>query len=256
MKKLVTATLIPALAAIAVIGSGFSVFYFGNQTSTTGTLNPSVEGIVTTGGLTAPKTMDLYFDQTADTRKVFSTSFNSDTDGIYLVNTDTINTELSIKYSKPKGDNETDDVTGASRKLIHTYVLVPEVYDKYLTITEGSGAKAEPYDGVLSEDLTSAVGKGTTYMLAWSLDAETGDTITRTLPGKGVTSDLFNFAYAAQTTEKNPFSRTADFKYKDSVTTNEPTSTDEYKTMKDDIANAVAAKSFIKIVTTVTLVNA
>ena len=261
MKKLVTATLIPALAAIAVIGSGFSVFYFGNPAKAESELSPEVEGIVTTGGLKTPAQMVLNLDQTIETRKAVAGEnvWTNDAEGIYLKNKEGNSDPLTITYTRPSDANETDDISGTVRKIISTYVLVPEAYTPFITIKNGTGANMDNRNGLLDSDGTLLSTEGHTYMFGWALtdDEKKSDTTTieRSLPGVGSTSEnaLFTFEYAPYTydaadTAKNPYGRSAEF---NTVKTNEPTNATEYAKMKEALKDA----GNIKIVTFVTFAN-
>lgn len=259
MKKLVTATLIPALAAIAVIGSGFSVFYFGNEDKTTNMLNSKVENVLTTGELTGPTSMELHFDQTAATRAIFSDKITSEANGIYLANAAGDSTALSIKYTKPQGENVNDSSTGLAKKVIQTYILVPEVYLNYLAINKGTGISGQIGEsGYLKDDLSDVdpAKNGKTFYFGWDLTGKDGD-IEMKLPALGSTTDdaLFTFSYATYNKDNcNPYSREiADFTVNgQTVTTNEPTSVGEYNKMKTDLEGADP----IKIVSRVTLTSA
>lgn len=262
MKKIVTATLIPALVAIAVIGSGFSVFYFGNPAKAESELSPEVEGIVTTGGLKTPAQMVLNLDQTIETRKAVAGEevWTNDAEGIYLKNKEGNSDPLTITYTRPNKSNETDDISGTVQKLIHTYVLVPKAYTPFITIKQGTGAFMHDGEGLIENEGASPSGEGHTYMFGWTLtdDEKKSDTTTieRRLPGVGSTSTnaLFTFEYAPYTyddtdTVKNPYGRSVEF---NTVATNEPTNATEYAKMKDALKDAGS----IKIVTYVTFANA
>lgn len=62
-KKLLT--ILPVFASLAVIGSGFSVWYFGNNTVTSGQgIGLGIEQVAAVGSITTAKGLKLIFDQT------------------------------------------------------------------------------------------------------------------------------------------------------------------------------------------------
>ena len=67
-KKFLLGTVIPALAASAVIGSGFSMWYFGdaNSVSATQTANKNVEQLVRVGKIAVADSFTVNFDQTKE----------------------------------------------------------------------------------------------------------------------------------------------------------------------------------------------
>lgn len=259
MKKLVTATLIPALAAIAVIGSGFSVFYFGNSEMKATKLDPTVENVVTSGTITTPATLKLHLDQTLDTRKAIAggTVFTGEAKGIYLTS-DTESEKLTIKYARPEGGENTDFVNGVAKVYLHTYVTIPDAYVPYVTVIPGTNTTDFNGDGSLNTgafdpETNTVDGENCkTLILAWTLSSEqlkAGD-IERNLPGYGATDPLFTFAYADTATVGTAY-ETADRK---GVATNEPINSTEYAKMKAAVMDPSAGN--IKITTTVTFVAA
>lgn len=67
-KKLLT--ILPVFASLAVIGSGFSVWYFGNGTTNAGQdMSVGIEQVAEVGSITTAKGLKLIFDQTEEGRK-------------------------------------------------------------------------------------------------------------------------------------------------------------------------------------------
>ena len=70
MKKIFAGIVLPTLAAAAVIGSGFSIWFFGeNQDKVSTTASIEVQNLLRIGNLTADSSEGLlHLDQTADVR--------------------------------------------------------------------------------------------------------------------------------------------------------------------------------------------
>lgn len=259
MKKLVTATLIPALAAIAVIGSGFSVFYFGNSETKSTELDPTVENVVTSGTITTPATLKLHLDQTVDTRKKIAGNdvFTGEAKGIYLTS-DVEDENLTIKYARPTGPDNTDFVDGVASIYLHTFVTIPETYVPYVTVVAGTGVTSDGLrNGAYDADKGEVVGStGKTLILNWTLTSEqikSGD-IERNLPCYEATDPLFTFAYATVGTGTDEVPSAYDTADRKGVATNEPINSTEYAKMKAAVLDPSAGN--IKITTTVTFVAA
>lgn len=119
-KKFLLGTVIPALAASAVIGSGFSMWYFGdaNSVSATQTANKNVEQLVRVGKIAAADDFTVNFDQTQlkHAQQIGSATTDVEATGITLkfakgANTKAIYTEASKTTfpDKLEGLDHTDD---------------------------------------------------------------------------------------------------------------------------------------------------
>ena len=119
-KKFLLGTVIPALAASAVIGSGFSMWYFGdaNSVSATQTANKNVEQLVRVGKIAAADNFTVNFDQTQlkHAQQIGSATTDVEATGITLkfakgANTKAIYTEANEATFDDglKGVDHTDD---------------------------------------------------------------------------------------------------------------------------------------------------
>lgn len=232
MKRFLVSILVPAAAAIAVVGSGFSVWYFGDkQVDTKSNASLKVENMLHIGTFeTVSDTFKLHLDQTAETRaKIVAAGdelLGLEATGITLTNEKTSATS-TIKYkqpSTPQVDHGPFGETTVKVKIVTT-VEVNNDLNKWVVPT----------------GLTAATGTVTTgytgYDLVWS-----GDQIAN---GLDLTS-AFTFAYAPHTDHYE----TADRK---TVTTCEPINSAEYAKMKTTVENI---KEPMKIVTRATIVKA
>lgn len=85
MKKSIKTTLLPLIAGTAVIGSGFSVWFFQNtSTEQTGVANKEVTQMVGVGDITAADSFSIIFDQSAESRTALGLTSSIEAKGIYL----------------------------------------------------------------------------------------------------------------------------------------------------------------------------
>lgn len=123
-KKFLLGTMVPALAAAAVIGSGFSMWYFGdaNNAKANQDASKNVTQLVRAGKIAVADSFTVYFDQTKEghAKQIGSHTYNDATcveaTGITLkfaenANTKAIYTEASETTfeDKLKGLDHTDD---------------------------------------------------------------------------------------------------------------------------------------------------
>lgn len=232
MKRFLVSILVPAAAAIAVVGSGFSVWYFGDkQVDTSSNASLEVKNLLHFGTFeTVSDTFKLHLDQTAETRaKVVAAGdelLDLEATGITMTNEKT-GVSSTIKYKKPSTpqvDSGTFGETTVKVKIVTT-VEVKDEFKKWVVPTGLAAA-------------TGTVTAGYTgYDLVW------GDT--QITNGLELTS-AFTFAYAPHTDHYT----TADRK---TVTTCEPINSAEYAIMK---AAVEAITEPMKIVTRATIVKA
>lgn len=160
MKKIFAGIVLPTLAALAVIGSGFSVYFFGeNQDKISSNGTVKVENLVRIGNLTTSVTSaDLHLDQTKAVRSAIlasdkyvsantngnvdgksnydSTAYgaNAEAKGLYLTSKDTTTTaeKFEIKYNKNTVDQFVDYVDGAAKLQIVTTFTFSDGVEKYV----------------------------------------------------------------------------------------------------------------------------
>lgn len=234
MKRFLVSILVPAAAAIAVVGSGFSVWYFGDkQVDTSSNASLEVKNQLHIGTFEAVSdTFKLHLDQTAETRaKVVAAGdelLDLEATGITMTNEKTA-VSSTIKYkspSLPQVDSGTFGTTEVKVQIVTT-VEVKDEFKKWVVPT-----------GLVDATAADTVTAGYTgYKLTWNN--------TQIANGLELTS-AFTFAYAPHTDHYT----TADRK---TVTTCEPINSAEYAIMK---AAVEAITEPMKIVTRATIVKA
>lgn len=225
MKRFLVSILVPAAAAIAVVGSGFSVWYFGDkQVDTSSSASLEVKNLLHIGTFeTVSDTFKLHLDQTAETREKVVAAGDELRDleatGITMTNASTTTTNTTIKYkspSLPQVDHGTFDETIVKVKIVTT-VEVKDEFKKWVVPT----------------GLTAATGTVTTgytgYDLVWS-DAQITNGLELTT--------AFTFAYAPHTDHYATTDRKG-------VTTCEPINATEYATMKDEVKGITEPMKFV-----------
>lgn len=234
MKRFLVSILVPAAAAIAFVGSGFSVWYFGDkEVKTDSSASLTVKNMLHIGTFeTVSDTFKLHLDQTAETRaKIVAAGdelLDLEATGITMTNEKT-GVSSKIKYkspSLPQVDSGTFDETKVKVQIVTT-VEVKNDFKKWVVPT-----------GLVDATAADTVTTGYTgYKLIWSDPQVTN--------GLELTT-AFNFAYAPHTDHYT----TADRK---GVTTCEPINSTEYATMKTAVE---AITEPMKIVTRATIVKA
>lgn len=236
MKRFLVSILVPAAAAIAVVGSGFSVWYFGDkQVDTKSSASLKVENMLHIGTFeTVSDTFKLHLDQTAETRaKIVAAGdelLDLEATGITMTNEKT-GVSSTIKYkspSLPQVDSGTFDGTTVKVKIVTT-VEVKNDLNKWVVPT-----------GLVAATGTVTAGY-TGYDLVWSDDQVTN--------GLELTT-AFTFAYAPYVVATH-YGTAAD--QRKGVTTCEPINSTEYATMKTAVEDI---NEPMKIVTRATIVKA
>lgn len=151
-KKFLLGTIIPALAAVAVIGSGFSMWYFGdaNSVSAPQTANKNVEQLVRVGKIAAADNFTVNFDQTQlkHAQQIGSATTDVEATGITLkfaknANTKAIYTEASnVTFDDNlAGLDHTDD--GKVYYVFTTKVTIENGLGAYVNMDVKTGSKFE-----------------------------------------------------------------------------------------------------------------
>lgn len=216
MKKIFAGIVLPTLAAAAVIGSGFSIWFFGeNQTKISEESAVKVENLLKIGDLESKTVGEMHLDQTADVRKyildnnvnttptsgkknydatkfgAYSTKIKAD--GIFMEMGASANG--TIKYTAPSGlDNHLQDKLDTICKV-----------EIKTTFTFGGDLKN--YVGMNAADTTKwvkDVGAGI-YTYTWTdTDIQHGVK----LPLNDGTASTFSFVYVDVTAAAHPYKTT------------------------------------------------
>ena len=248
MKKIFAGIVLPTLAAVAVIGSGFSIWFFGeNQDKVSTTASIEVQNLLRIGELTADSSEGLlHLDQTAGVRagilasslvnadpnknfdqasNFFAAAAGSDAEakGLYLTkknSTDTFTGKIS--YAKAVKAGYFEKIPSYCKVEIKTTFTFGSKLKKYVAMDINAGDWTES---------NAAEGK---YVYKWADQAE------KTLHMDGTTGATFNFVYVANSNiydeltegkDPNRAATTTDAKMK----TAEPHTDAEYDKMRTDV---------------------
>ncbi len=249
MKKIFAGVVLPTLAAVAVIGSGFSVWFFGeNQDKVSSNGSIAVENLVRIGDLTTSVTSaELHLDQTKAVRSAIldstdyvsgetnknkdeksnysSASFGSDAEakGLYLTTKDegTAAEKFEIKYTPSTSDGYVDYIANVCKLEIKTTFTFSGGAEKYVGMdTTSSGSWGEP---------TTETDK-VVYTYTWATEADANKTYSKTISyndGETDNSADFKFVYVTKASAtENAL-----------MNTMEPHTDAEYSTMLNAVKN-------------------
>ena len=234
-KKLLIGTILPALAAAAVIGSGFALWVFNDENFTSKPqdgVTHDITQLVKVGTIEKASPFKIQFDQTKATRPA---GFDKvEATGISFVFPDSASTKKYAEYFA--SESTLTDKDGTENHFSSDTVNGVIGYEFSVTLT-----------------LPSA--------LASYVDFSFGNKKMK----KSVESDRIKYEaktsdsrkiYWGETTEAlKPYSITASYAAKDATRSMEPTSTAEYKTLHDIIVNldsdAIAVQYAAKLVSLV-----
>lgn len=142
-KKLLIGTILPALAAAAVIGSGFALWVFNDlhvEANQSNNLSKDVTQLVRVGTITKADDFKIVFDQTPEGRKANNTlkdhviGTNSvEAKGIYLDFGANANVNKVAKYDAPAADYAIDETKGIKFNFTTT-IKLSEDLAKYVDI--------------------------------------------------------------------------------------------------------------------------
>ena len=212
MKKIFAGIVLPTLAAAAVIGSGFSIWFFGeNRDSVSTNASIEVQNLLRIGEMGKNSTADLHLDQTKDVRgKILSsdlvnktthdgnfdkksnyseTDFGKGTEakGLYLVGTGTPAFDGEIKYTAP-----TD---GYVDSLADSHVEIKTTFKFKGGIVNYVGMDAYDTTGALKTGWEETDAANGLYVYTWQT-TETANTLPMLKAG-AVSASTFKFAYVA-----------------------------------------------------------
>lgn len=218
-KKLLIGTILPALAAAAVIGSGFALWVFDGEVRTSITqenITNDITQLVKVGTIEEADAFKIKFDQTTDNRPAGFK--NIDATGISFVFADG-----AKKYAK---------YVASSESTLGTH-------------KDGSQENhfsSDTVNGVIGYEFSVTLSLPST--LASYVDFSFGNKkMTKTPSGdrtlyEAKTSDSRQIYWGETTDELKPYSITASYAAKkDDTRSMEPTSTEEYKALHDIIVN-------------------
>lgn len=160
MKRFLVSILVPAAAAIAVVGSGFSVWYFGDkEVKTDSSASLTVKNMLHIGTFQEmSSSFKLTLDQTSEGRtKALELAAKTGDDlktlemtGITLTNSDTTK-QSKIVYESPKQVNAVDSGTFADgsatanvKVKITTTFTVKEALANWIVVNKKDGTSATP----------------------------------------------------------------------------------------------------------------
>lgn len=210
MKKIFAGIVLPTLAAAAVIGSGFSIWFFGeNQDKVSTNASIEVQNLLRIGNLTADSSEGLlHLDQTADVRKgiLRSSLVNDDTNKNFDKNSNYSSASTAAgSDAEAKGLYLTEKVAGETFSGVISYAKavkdgyyeeIPSYCKVEIKTTFTFGSKLKDYVAMDTStgnwtEINAAEGK---YVYTWADQAD------KTLHIKDATSATFNFVYVANST--------------------------------------------------------
>ena len=214
MKRFLAGFALPASAALALIGSGFSVWYFGNEKSQSeDAASMKATQLVMTGTFAQAKSSTLVFDQTKATRGETNVDFEAN--GIYFEGFDGDVKDQTITYTSnfDEEKNHTDHVDGKVNLVKKTSIYLPiELKD---IIGMDGATKSDSFNEVTLLDNATKLNSTSyvEYVYTWGNDETT---ISLPTAGDNSVSGTVKFA----------------FNY-----TNEPKNADEYDTFYATLKN-------------------
>ena len=135
-KKFLTGSLLPVLAGAAVIGSGFSLWYFADtETSQEYTPSTKVTQVVGLGDITNSDDFTIVFDQTAAGRTKLGVESTTEANGIYIDWNGKTNKVASYASVNDNGKGEID----------HDGEKIYFVFSASITIENKSTSKLQDY---------------------------------------------------------------------------------------------------------------
>ena len=209
MKKIFAGIVLPTLAAAAVIGSGFSIWFFGeNQDKVSTTASIEVQNLLRIGEMGKNSSAVLHLDQTNAVRNAILTSdkyvkdtqnenfdknsnyvdgeFGKGTEakGLYLVGTGTPAFDGVIKYEAP--ENFDSRLQSAKIEIVTTFTFTGGL-ENYVGMVTTNGA-----NGTWATTTSAGV-----YTFTWAHnDIATEKALKLTMNSDTATSD-FKFEYVA-----------------------------------------------------------
>lgn len=135
MKKFLVGFALPAAAAIAVVGSGFSVWYFGDKAQDESNASINVTELVQIGKFTQDANSKIVLDQTTEGREANANGLGKELEakGIYMTGANE-GWKGTISYEK----SDSDTVEGKVKTEIKTYIFLPKAVDTYIEVKKAT----------------------------------------------------------------------------------------------------------------------
>lgn len=148
-KRLFTG-IVAMLFTLALVGAGFSIWYFNDSITTEATQNPStdVEQLLAVGDITKADDFTIVFDQTTAGRN--DTTLNVPATGITFDWNG--NTNKVAKYNKPTEDNYVDEAANTKRVFTVT-IDVQGALANYIDFTTSQSGWVESTTNVFTYDI-------------------------------------------------------------------------------------------------------
>lgn len=142
MKKFLVGFALPAAAAIAVVGSGFSVWYFGDKVQGESGASINVTQLVKVGSFTQDASSKIILDQTSEGRAANGNGLGTglEASGIYMEG-EGENWKGTIAYNS----SNSDKVDGKVKTSIKTYIFVPKTVSVYISVKGADSYTFETY---------------------------------------------------------------------------------------------------------------
>ena len=241
MKRFLVSILVPAAAAIAVVGSGFSVWYFGDkQVETNSSTSLEVKNMLHIGTFQEMSgSFKLTLDQTEAGRTEALKGKTADAaldglekTGITLTNSDTAKSS-TITYVKPAQANAVDQGTFGGKDVkveIKTTFTIDTTLAKWVKVSSVDGG------GTLSN-------AGNVYTYTWKAKDTTAAAQTTLDLVNGVT-----WGYVEKTAT-SPYAASVATADRSSFATWEPLNADEYVAMHDAVkGKSITINTIAKLV--------
>lgn len=164
MKKTVVKGLIPLMAGAAVIGSGFSIWFFNNTTvSDNQNLKAEITQVAGVGQFKLSDAPTLVFDQTTDGRTAISVTSNAKAEGIHLEWAENANKVSNyLELGNENGEVHTGATQGTKQDDNELDWTTDDSVYYQMTVTINAGGLASymdiSYDG---DAITKDAAKGT-----------------------------------------------------------------------------------------------
>ncbi len=233
-KKVLIGTILPVLATVAVIGSGYSIFYLGDQTATNNnSMSADITQVVGVGSIKAADTFKLVFDQTTEGRNAI-TSSNS------TAKPNSVTSGTTVNYDS----NTSATFTGTDETAlgVHFHWEKSDA-NKVVKYTSAKGVVDELADYDVYDVNGSKGGVYFVFTATFKLDA----TLYSYVNMEAGTTDFEcvgndnTYTYTFTATNKKEFDLSAiKLSYKSNM---EPSTTSEYKDLKDAISSFNSSNS-------------
>lgn len=166
-KKFLLGTMVPALAAAAVIGSGFSLWVFDALTKTNDAqaMEKTITQFAQIGEIKEASKITITFDQTADGRKTATGNQSVSTKYAEGITLSYANETKAAIYTAPTNDG-LDYLNGVLKCDFTTTITISEDLNKYLVLTY-NGDTLTSDAGVYTYKFSKTQVEATTTVFDW-----------------------------------------------------------------------------------------